>query len=311
MYVQYVQFFHSFLFVYLEQRLEEEGCLVYDPDSLDGLLNGESYDGDHCEPPVLDLLELHLLPLHRGLGVEAEGVEAEVPWDVPGVPLAGDTVKVDGGGKADDDSPVERADLAQAPVEEGRDAVGGVNEGRGVEDLGEPTVEELRDGPAGGGEHGKAGVLDLDTRGSCEGGVLVIYNSRHTHTQTHYLSIFSLLPSHLSLAHLEESLLVLGEPKRVKPNISSELPSKGHRTIHERESGGGRGEDGGGGGDGLGVRGGRLRGLNLTHEGPAGRANSHGRHEGVGGSYDGKEGNKLHNLVRLDGVEGVRRGFLG
>jgi hypothetical protein len=70
-------------------------------------------------------------------------------------------------GEDDADGEEGRGDLVEAAVEErgdalGRDARGvGDEEVRLVEQAGEDRLEELGDGPADGGEHGEAAVLDL------------------------------------------------------------------------------------------------------------------------------------------------------
>ena len=86
----------------LGDGLEEEGRLVDDSDLGGRLLDGEAEDGEHGEATVLDLLELHLLAVLGGEGVQAEGVETEVSGGVAVGVLPGHAVEVDRGGEADE-----------------------------------------------------------------------------------------------------------------------------------------------------------------------------------------------------------------
>ena len=62
----------------LGDGLEEERCLVHNSDLGHGLLHSEADNGNHSEPAVLDLGELHVLAVLGGFGVKTEGVKAEV-----------------------------------------------------------------------------------------------------------------------------------------------------------------------------------------------------------------------------------------
>ena len=195
----------------MDEGEEEQGGLVDDAHVGDGLLHGEGRDGNHGKAAILDLGCLHPLLAVLSLGENPERVEPEVtgPAVVAGLG-AHDAVRVDGGGEREAADPVDGGHLAQSPVEERGGAVGGVDDGGKAEGHGDLLVEDLGQGPAGGGEHGEAGVLDLG----------------------------------LAVAH--EFLLGLREAEGVEADVGGEGAVEGGRTGEERDGGGHLGQGGGG-----------------------------------------------------------------
>ena len=187
----------------MDEGEEEEGGLIDDADVGDGLLHGEGRDGDHGKAAVLDLGGLHPLLAVLSLGEDPERVEAEVagPAVVAGLG-AHDAVRVDRGGEREASDPVDGRHLAEPPVEEGGGAVGCVDDGRKAEGHGDLLVEDLGEGPACGGEHCEAGVLDL------------------------------------GLAVVHEILPGLGEAEGVEADVGGEGSVQGGRAGEERDGGG-------------------------------------------------------------------------
>ena len=150
----------------LEDWEEEEGGLIDDANLGNGLLDGKGEDGDHGQTAVLDLGSLHPLATVLGLGVGTEGVEAQIAGGGVVTALgAHDAEGIDGTGEGEAGDPVGGVDLAKSTVEEGGGAVGGIHDGGQVEGGGNFLVENLRERPASGGEHGKSGVLDCEVCG--------------------------------------------------------------------------------------------------------------------------------------------------
>ena len=157
-------------------RLVGDAGVFEDGAARDELLGGVPGDGDHGEAAVVELLEAvseaHRL---RPAAVQAERVEAEVARLVlagvhAAAPLQGE--QLDGGGEEDADGEEGGRDLLEAAVEQRRHALGGRAGGVRHEEVGpaeragEEWLEELGDGPAEGGEHGEAAVLDLCGQGA-------------------------------------------------------------------------------------------------------------------------------------------------
>ena len=143
-------------------RVEEEGRLLGDRHAVQRLLSGVADDGQHGDPPVLELGGAAVL---GGGGVGGHEVK-EVVADVAGLVVLGVLLHLAGivlheGGDAEAQGPVERVDLAEAAVEDGRGHARAGEEGGEVQGGGEAPVEKLSDGPADHGEHGEAAVLDL------------------------------------------------------------------------------------------------------------------------------------------------------
>jgi hypothetical protein len=142
------------------------GEVLEDSLSVGELLGHESRGGKHGEAAVLELLGLHGDELGRVLGLEAEGVEAEVAGDVVGAEEAGlvdgdvagahpaplGAVELDLGNGEDEGRPERSGDLGQ--VGDGRALDGGIEEEA-------RSLDGLADKESDGGQHGDAAVREL------------------------------------------------------------------------------------------------------------------------------------------------------
>mmetsp|Transcript_54406 Transcript_54406/g.115562 ORF Transcript_54406/g.115562 Transcript_54406/m.115562 type:complete len:253 (-) Transcript_54406:142-900(-) len=155
----------------MKQRAEEQWSLVHHPRVPHELLRREARYRQHAQPPVLDLRQLHPRPALLVGGVEPQRIPSVISGEVVGVlvRVAGDPdpLEVDGGGQPDAESPEERRHVLHPAVEQRRNPVGAVHHGGQVQaevlvdQFRDGTIEELAQGPAGGGEHRQPRVLHL------------------------------------------------------------------------------------------------------------------------------------------------------
>lgn len=121
--------------------------------ALHKFLCDESSDGNHGQAAISDLLGLHLQLTLLVLGVHAEWVKVQVSWEVFGIFTVGaiDLINVNDRSSTQDDGPVPWTDLVQASVQDIGVAVGGIDDGRCVNGVGQGTVPQFSQWPSGSG----------------------------------------------------------------------------------------------------------------------------------------------------------------